>query len=301
MPLIERLAGLPEWAGSFVSEEAFAKTTFTYNACQLIFSSVQHNRPEWAGPILKVQRSFIILDAAFLTLEAWHLYKKFGNSSNNLSRIFRKQDIFPMLVFMTLGAVAVPVFNAGRFRPADDLTEILKKVAPLEEIKGVTIDWEKPWIHAITQWVSLNRCFFQFFSFLDRGPVRRTYFTNAGLQLIHFLNVSRLPFLKYQHIFSHTLSSSESMRTNKVEYSFYFLVASLKDNSYLPSAVQAIHHFCTRIMRQFPGNFSWPIDGFLWNVYSKYSPIPNSLCNPAPFYHDLFIRAQRIAEVTKLK
>jgi hypothetical protein len=294
MPLIERLAGLPEWAGSFFTEKVHVKTTFVYNAGQVILSATQHFHPEWAGSILKAQRSFIVLDATFLALDTWQVYRKLRKIPDNHNRNPRVGDILLLLFLSSISAAAVFVLNHTRFKPADDLTEILKKVAPPEEIKNVSIYWDKPWIHAMSQWISLNRCFFQGFSYWDRGPASRTYFTNAGLQLVHFFHISRLPFLTYQHVFSRTLSSNGIVRTDKIVHSFYFLVTSLKDNNYLPLAVQTMHDYCTRIVRQFPRNFSWPINDFLWYLNSIYIPIPNSLCNPAPFYHHLFISAETL-------
>lgn len=298
--LIERLAGLRSWAGSFSPEKIHVKTTFVYNTCQVIFSATQHFRPEWAGSILKVQRTFIALDAVFLALDTWQLYKKLRKIPDNHNKNPHVGDILLLLFLSGVSAGVVFILNHKRLRPADDLTEILKKVAPPKELENVSLDWEKPWIHAITQWISLNRCFFQFFSFLYRDPVRRTYFTNAGLQLIHFLNISRLPFLKYQHVFSRTLTSGQIVMKGKIEHSFYFLVASLKDSHYLSSAVQAIHHFCIGIVRQFPRKFSWSSD-FFWHYDHAYTPIPNSLSNPAPFYHHLFIQALGVTEVAKPK
>jgi hypothetical protein len=289
MPLIERLAGHLVRAGSFFSEKVYVKATFAYNAFQLIQSATQLYHPKWARSMLMIQRYCIVLDAAYLAMDACYLYKKLGKSSNNPSRIFRKQDILPILAFTALTAVVVAVFNAGRFRPADDLTEILKKVAPPETIKNVTLDWEKPWLHAITQWISLNRCFFQGFSYWDRScPVRKSYLTNAGLQLLHFLNISRLPFLKYQQVVSCKLNSREGVSAYKVEHSFYFLVASLKDSNYLPSAVQAIHHFCTGIVDQFSRTFFFPPPGSWPSIELIFRPIPNSLCSPPPLFHHLF-------------
>lgn len=300
MPLIPRLAGLRKIAGPFFSEKIHVKTTYFYNVSQVICSSLQYYRPEWAGSILKVQRVFIVLDAAFLALDAWHLYKKVSKVLNNPDRNYsRGRGILALFTLIASQTGAVFVLKNNPLRPADDLTEILKKVAPSEEIKGASIDWEKPWIHVLTQWISLNRFFIQSFSYLDpTSPVRYTYLRNAGFQMLHFLNISRLPFLKYHHVFSRTLSANESMRTGKVEHSFYFLVASLKDNNYLPLAVQTIHHFCTRIVRQFSRNFFLPPHTSLLHVETSYTPIPNSLCDPPPFYHNFFRQA---AEVPKPK
>jgi len=299
MPLIPSLAGFRKIAGSFLSEEVHVKATFAYNACQLILSSAQRYSPEWAGSILKAQRTFIVLDAAFLVLDTWQLYRKIEKErrTKNISK-----DIFLLLLAAAVSAVGVFVLNQGRLRPAEDLNEILKKIALPEEIKDITLDWEKPWIHALTQWFSLTRFLFQGFTSAARGPERKRYLTNAGLQLFHFLNISRLPFLKYKHVSLRTLSSTDTVRTEKVESSFYFLIAASKDNSYLGTAVQTIHHFCNRILQRLSNTFFLPPQTSIsMRLDHNYLPIPNSLCNPAPFYQHLFIKAEGVIEAAQPK
>lgn len=293
MPLIDGLAGLHTWAGSFISEKSYVKASFVYNASQVILSSALRYFPEQVGSILKIQRTFIVLDTAFLIADAGLLYKKDceKDEREGKPKLELSIHIGLSLVIAAIAAVVVKILNNFYLQSAIDLTEILRSEVPSHEIKNVMLTWEKPSLQCFAQWLTLYRSFLHLvlWSFTPMDH-RSTYLTNGGLLFANYLQISNLHFLKYQHV---SLQSNSSQVTGKVTSSFHFFLPSFKD-SYLHSVVQTIHQSCMRALSKLNPLSLLP-SGSSRTIYHYpgYTSLTSATNRPAPIWYFLSIKAER--------